>query len=132
MKPFLLAVVCLFSSSAFAAVPETSLDIGGVGIAGSTTTSNGVYTVRASGAEVWNTTDEFRFVHATLNGDGNVTARVDSLVTWESWAKAGVMIRETLSPSSRYAFAILSGNHGVSFQYRATAGTAAAQSGTAD
>jgi hypothetical protein len=132
MKPSLLAVVCLFPSFAFAAVPETSIDIGGVGIAGSTTMASGVYTVRASGSDVWDTADEFRFAYAALNGDGEVTARVDSLVAWENWAKAGVMIRETLSPSSRYAFAILSSGHGVSFQYRSTAATPAAQSGTAD
>jgi len=132
MKSILLAVVCLFPSLAFAAAPASSVDIGSVGIAGSTTTANGVYTVRASGSDVWDTADELRFVHSALTGDGEITARVDSLITWENWAKAGVMIRETLSPNSRYAFAILSGGHGVSFQYRSTAATAAAQSGTAD
>jgi hypothetical protein len=132
MKPSLLVVVCLLPAFGFAAVPNSSVDIGGVGVAGSTTTANGVYTVSASGADIWGTQDEFRFVHAALNGDGEVTARVDSLSTWENWAKAGVMIRETLSPSSRFALATVSGGHGVGFHYRSAAGVDAAQSGTAD
>ena len=50
MKSLLLAVVCSFPMLAFAAAPTTSLDIGQVSAAGSTSTSNGIYTVRASGA----------------------------------------------------------------------------------
>jgi hypothetical protein len=110
----------------------TSVDIGGVGAAGSTSVSNGVYTVSGSGADIWDTQDEFRFVHAALNGDGEITARVNSLTVINSWTKAGVMIRESLSPSSRFAFALLSGAHGVSYQYRSSTGGSAAQSGTPD
>lgn len=130
MKPFLLAIVSLFPTLAFAQL--TSVDIGPVGVAGSTSTSNGVYTIRASGTDVWGTADEFRFAYAAFNGDGEITARVNSVTADQNWTKAGVMIRETLSPSSRYAFAMVSGGHGVSFQYRSTAAGSAAQSGTAD
>jgi hypothetical protein len=127
MKSFLLAVVCLFPTLVFAAVPTTSVDIGQVGAAGSTSAASGVYTIRASGADIWGTQDEFRFFHAQLSGDGEVTARVDSLTATDSWTKAGVMIRETLSASSRYAYTLVSAGNGVSFQHRLLPGAYAVQ-----
>ena len=127
MKSFLLAVACLFPAFAFGAVPTTSVDIGQVAAAGSTSTANGVYTVRASGADIWGTQDEFRFVHAQLSGDGEITARVDSLTATDPWTKAGVMIRETLNANSRFAYTLVSAGNGVSFQHRLLAGGSAVQ-----
>jgi hypothetical protein len=110
----------------------TSADIGGVGAAGSTSTANGIYTVRASGADIWGTQDEFRYVYASLNGDGQITARVDSLAAPDGWTKAGVMIRETLSPSSRFAYTLVTGNNGVDFEYRETTAGSAGPPGMFD
>lgn len=127
MKSFLLAALGLFPTLLFAAAPTTSVDIGSVGVAGSTSISNGVYTVRASGADIWGTQDEFRFVHALLTGDGEVTARVSSLTAQHTWTKAGVMIRETLSANSKYAMTLLSGSNGADFQYRVSTGASAGE-----
>jgi hypothetical protein len=132
MRSALFAIVCLLPALAFAAVPTTSLDIGQVGAAGSTSTSNGVYTVRGSGEDIWRTQDEFRFVHGALSGDGEVTARVDSLTAPNEWTKAGIMIRESLGASSRYAYVLMSGANGVLFQYRQTTGEKAAPDGVFD
>jgi hypothetical protein len=131
MKSYLLTVLWLLPTLGFAAVPTTSVDIGSVGAAGSTSIASGVYTVRASGADIWGARDEFRYVYAVLDGDGEVTARVNSLTATNSWTKGGVMIRETLSASSRYAYALLSAGNGVDFQYRRYTGGSAA-SATAD
>jgi hypothetical protein len=122
MKPFVLVLVLLFPVLAFAAAPTTSRDIGQVAAAGSTSIANGVYTVRASGADIWGTQDEFRFVYGTLNGDGEITARVDSLSATNSWTKAGVMIRETLTASSRHSYMLVSASNGVFFERRLTSG----------
>jgi len=132
MKSFLLSIVCLFPTLGFAAAPAVSVDIGQVAAAGSTTATNGVYTVRASGADIWGTGDEFRFVYAALNGDGEITARVNSLTATDPWAKAGLMIRETLGASSRYAYTLLSASVGVDFQYRRSPGGAAGPGASAD
>src|SRR5688572_6399293 len=104
MKPFVLFVALLFPALGFAAAPTSSRDIGQVAAAGSTSVANGVYTVRASGADVWGTSDEFRFVYGTLDRDGEITARVDSLSATNSWTKAGVMSRETLNANSKHAY----------------------------
>jgi hypothetical protein len=132
MKSFLLVAAFLFQFAALAAVPTTSSDIGAVAVAGSTSISNGVYTVRASGADIWNTRDEFRYVYGSMTGDGEITARVDSVSPTDPWTKAGVMIRETLGSSSRYAFTLITPGNGVVFQRRLSTGAYAAHSGVPD
>jgi hypothetical protein len=133
MKSFLLVVcILLVPTLGIAAVPTTSVDIGQVAAAGSTSTATGIYTVRASGADIWGTRDEFRFVYAALSGDGEITARVDSITATDSWTKGGVMIRETLSANSRYAYALVSAGNGVAFQYRPFVGALARSAGAAD
>lgn len=129
MKSFVLFVALLFPALSFAAAPTLSRDIGQVGAAGSTSIASGIYTVRASGADIWGTRDEFRFVYGTLDRDGEITARVDSLSATDSWTKAGVMIRESLTSSSRYAYTLVSASNGVDLQYRTSTGGSAGSRG---
>jgi hypothetical protein len=131
MKSFVLAVASLFPILVFAAAPTTSADIGSDGTGGSTSIANGIYTVEASG-HIWGRWDDFRFVYARLSRDGEITARVDSVAATNSWAKAGVMIRETMSSRSRFAYTLVSAGNGVDFEYRASTGAPARRSGLYD
>ncbi|MBM4024420.1 MAG: hypothetical protein FJ280_03315 [Planctomycetes bacterium] len=79
---------------------------------------NAAFTVGASGHDIWDNADDFRFVFKRLNGNGSVTVRVDSLVNTHAWAKAGVMIRESLDAGSPMAYMIVSAASGVSFGWR--------------
>jgi hypothetical protein len=102
-------------------------DVGAVGIPGQACYTDEKYHVKASGADIWDTADAFRYTHKTFSGDGQVTARVDSLDDANPWNKAGVMFRETLSGNSRHALMALTSSHGAQFQYRqATGGTSTA------
>ena len=84
---------------------QLNQDVGGPAIAGSVQYSNGTYTVRAAGVDIWGTSDQFHFVYRQVTGDVQITARVASLQAIDPWSKAGVMIRETLTGASRHAFA---------------------------
>ena len=79
------------------------------------------FTVSAGGNDIWNSADAFRFAYKTLNGNGTMTAKVESLVNTDPWAKAGVMIRETLNAGSRNAFMPLSVGNSCSWQWRPVA-----------
>jgi hypothetical protein len=57
----------------------------------------------AAGTDIWDVADEFHFAYKTLNGAGSITAKVESVENTNVWAKAGVMIRETLDPGSKFA-----------------------------
>ncbi|MEM7281353.1 MAG: PASTA domain-containing protein, partial [Pseudomonadota bacterium] len=99
-----------------------SQDIGAVAAAGSFTEDTGTFTIEASGSDIWNTADEFHFAYQPLDGDGEIIARVDSLVNTYVWAKAGVMMRETLDDNSRHASMFATPRRGLTFQRRVTPG----------
>jgi|GEM_PF-1366409 len=88
----------------------------------------GTYTMTGSGADIWAVegveTDEFHFAYKTLTGAGSIVAKVESVDNTHVWAKAGVMIRETLNPDSAHAMMVVTPSSGVSFQRRrGTGGT---------
>ncbi|MFC1604451.1 LamG-like jellyroll fold domain-containing protein [Planctomycetota bacterium] len=82
----------------------------------------GTYTITASGADIWVVNgveaDEFHFAYKTLTGTGSMVAKVESVDNTNVWAKAGVMIRETLNPDSAHAMMVVTPGSGVSFQRR--------------
>lgn len=94
-------------------------DIGDINFAGSACYENGVYTIAASGHDIWDYSDAFRFTYRTITGDGEIIVRVTSLDDTHEWNKAGLMFRETLSPGSRHVMAFVSSVNGAAFQYRA-------------
>ena len=90
----------------------------------------GTFTMTASGADIWAVNgveaDEFHFAYKMLTGAGSIIARVNSVENTNDWAKAGVMIRESLNPDSAHAFACVTPGNGVAMQYRpGTGGTSA-------
>lgn len=102
--------------------PWESQDVGAVRPSGSTRHAGGVFTIDAAGADIWGQADAFHFVSRPMEGDGTITARVVSLKNTNPWAKAGVMLRESLRPGSRYAFMGISPTSGDTFQRRAVEG----------
>ena len=113
------ALVSVHSVSAQAPpAPWVARDIGSPAIAGSTTYSSGTYTISAAGVDIWSTSDQFHFVYQQITGDVDVMVRVQSISKANSWSKTGVMIRESLTGSSRHAFALLSASNGYAYQTR--------------
>jgi hypothetical protein len=53
-----------------------------------------------------------------LNGAGSMIAKVVSVEETDVWAKAGVMIRESLNPDSSHAMMVITPAQGASFQRR--------------
>jgi len=85
-------------------------------------TPDGVITMSAAGVDIWNTADEFTFAHRSLNGDGSIIVRVDSVENTDPWAKVGVMIRNSLDPGARNAMAFVTADGRVGWQWRQTTG----------
>ncbi|MGB2863957.1 MAG: LamG-like jellyroll fold domain-containing protein, partial [Sedimentisphaerales bacterium] len=78
----------------------------------------GTYTMTASGADIWNDADEFHYAFKTLTGVGSIQAQVLSVDDTDPWAKAGVMIRETLEPGSKFTAVYITPGNGCRFQAR--------------
>lgn len=97
-------------------------DVGSTGATGSSTYSNGTFTIQGAGADVWDTADALQYAYLPLNGDGSIQARVATVSNQANWVKAGVMIRGSLSASSAQAFMLVSYAKGVAFQRRVSDG----------
>jgi regulation of enolase protein 1 (concanavalin A-like superfamily) len=98
------------------------IDVGSTSVAGSASYANGVFTVNGSGADIWGTADAFHFVYRSLSGNGQIVARVASVQNTHRWAKAGVMIRQTLGAEAPEAMMLVSAAEGTAFQYRTSSG----------
>jgi beta-galactosidase len=102
----------------------TSADIGSVGLAGSASFCDGQFTISGSGADIWGTADAFQFVYTYVPVSTNcdIRARVSSVQSTSSNAKAAVMIRETLNSNSRHALVDVEPSAGIEFLFRSNTG----------
>jgi len=92
----------------------------------------GTYTMTAAGTDIWDASDQFHFAYKELSGAGAIVAKVESVENTDPWAKAGVMIRDTLEPDSRHAMVAVTPGNGVWFGRRNTAGGSSVSTNQAD
>ena len=76
------------------------------------------FSLPESSSDMWHVCDELHFAHKTLNGDGSITVRIDSIDQTNWQTKVGVMIRNTLEPSSEIAAIFITPIDGIIFRYR--------------
>ncbi len=99
-----------------------TMNLGNVPAPGSVTESSGTWTVAGAGADIGGTEDAFRFAFQVRNGDIELTAKLESLTKSDPWTKAGLMIRDDLTPNSKYALICLASDNGEHFQFRTANG----------
>jgi len=83
--------------------------------------TGGKMTLTGAGADIWYDSDEFTYAYKPLTGNGSLIARVVSNgAGTQTWAKGGVMIRDSLDGGSIHSLMALTGGggNGASFQYR--------------
>ena len=117
-----IVAVCFLipSSTSAQTLPSgwATADIGGPALRGSAAAANGVFTVSGSGYDIWDSSDQFRFVYQRIEGDTQIIARVAGLQGVHAWSKAGVMIRGSLTGPSAHAMLVASAEKGWAFQRR--------------
>ncbi|MDP9172954.1 MAG: fibronectin type III domain-containing protein [Planctomycetota bacterium] len=98
-------------------------DIGSPAVGGSTTfnSANNAFTLTGGGSDIWWSSDQFQYAYQSLAGDGTIIAHVQAPVGTSDWAKAGIMIRQTLAATSTFAMMLISPGHGVHLQSRTLA-----------
>ena len=96
-----------------------SADIGYVGFPGDVCVSNGVFSITASGDDIWNSADAFHYVFQNvITNETEITIRVSSIKNSNSNAKTGVMFRKNLDPGSPYVFLNLTPSNQIFLQQR--------------
>lgn len=119
-----------FEASVSPPYPWASRDIGSVGVGGSVFFNNGMFTLGGSGADIWGTSDAFRFAYLPVAGNCTIVARVVSVQNADGWSKAGVMIRANLNANSAHAFIAITPGNGAAFQYRSSTGGSSVNNNT--
>ena len=104
--------------------PWLNQDIGSPSASGKANYMTGQYYVNGSGTDIYSTTDQFHFVYQPLIGNGEIVAQVVNITNTNAWAKAGVMIRESLNSNAANAFMLISSTSGTGLQQRLTTGAA--------
>lgn len=101
--------------------PWLSMDIGNYAIPGSFEVKNNKIIVKASGRDIWNELDGFRYVYQQISGDFEMVAKVDSLIGSHQWVKGTLMARESLAGGSKASVLVLSTQNGATVHNRFTA-----------
>lgn len=103
--------------------PWVARDIGtATALPGQVAITSALWTVRAGGTDVGATVDSFHFIHQPFTGDGEIIARVASVVG-DPMSKAGIMLRATLDPNAPNFFIAVQGDGtGGRLQYRTLPG----------
>jgi hypothetical protein len=104
--------------------PWTYADVGNVGTHGSATLTDNNLTIKAAGADIWGSADSFGYLYQPFAGDGYATVGVDSLQNTNTFAQAGVMLRQSLDPGSPEVFIDMRPSGDVEFKTRSSAGAA--------
>ena len=83
----------------------TDVEIGGASPTGGASYSGGTWTVQGGGSEMWGTTnDSCHFTYQAITGDCSIIAKVESVQNTSLSAKAGVMMRTSLSQGAPRAW----------------------------
>ena len=75
-----------------------------------------------NGQDIWTVADSFDYAFFPWSGDGVFVCRIVALNAEHEWAKAGIMLREALTPDSSHAFVSVTPNKGVNFIRRLASG----------
>ena len=75
-------------------------EIGGASPAGNSSYSGGTWTVQGAGTDTWSSSDSCHFTYKAVTGDCAIIAKVESVENTPGNAKAGVMMRTSLSQGS--------------------------------
>lgn len=77
-------------------------DIGSPSSAGTFTSNGDSFRVTGVGSDIWNAPDQFTFVYQALEGAGTIVAHLQSFTPADPAARAGIMIRESLTPDAQF------------------------------
>jgi regulation of enolase protein 1 (concanavalin A-like superfamily) len=102
--------------------PWVSADVGSVGRAGSASYASGTFTVSGAGADIWGTVDSFHYVHQSVSGDVEMVARVATMQNTGTFAKAGIMLRESLASNAAHVILDVTPGGTIEFMRRASTG----------
>ena len=86
-----------------------NVDIGGAAPAGGASYSGGTWKVQGGGREMWKANDSCHFTYKAMTGNCAIIAKVESIQNTSPSARAGVMMRASLSEGAPRAWMAVTG-----------------------
>ena len=83
--------------------------------------TNATFILEGAGNDIWDAADAFQFAYQPFTGDGSIVGLITSLLDTDGYAKAGLMLRESLDPGARNTFVFATPTSGNGFQDRPSA-----------
>lgn len=102
-------------------------DINGAAPGGQKVFSDSAMDIYGAGEDIWNKSDQFRFVWKKALGDFELTATLKTLANSHNYAKAGLMLRSSLDPDSSLFLINVFPDGSILLAWRAFEGTAMEQ-----
>ncbi len=99
-------VIATNSRASFVASAYASVAVGSPAATGGQIVSSNGLVITSTGAAIGGSRDQFQFACKTVSSNFDVSVRVASLGLSDTWSKAGLMARETVTPGSRFAAAL--------------------------
>ncbi len=81
-------------------------------------TQNGSLEMASFGNDIWNSADNCAFYGEQTSGDGTWSVEVAIQANTNEWAKAGIMLRQSLDPTDAMLIYAVSPQHGVFVDWR--------------
>ena len=100
----------------------TNIDVGDVTIPGTAGQSNRLFAIRVGGGDIGEQIDSFHFIYFLAQPEADVLARIVSIDAGDRAARAGVMLRDSLKPDAKFAFAAVNAAGQISVQQRSGTG----------
>lgn len=79
-------------------------------------------TIDGGGSDVWGTEDQCHYYYEQVSGSFDVTVHVDDIEDTGDWAKAGILVRESLAPDAKNAMIRHTPDNESSVQWRPDTG----------
>ena len=98
--------------------PWATQAVGANTMAGNASYTTGTYSVAGSGADIWGTGDSFQLLSQPAVGDMEIVVRVLSLQNTNTYAKAGVMLRDSTAAGSAHVLLDVRPNGSIEFMSR--------------
>ncbi|WP_083870311.1 DUF1349 domain-containing protein [Haloterrigena salina] len=95
--------------------------IGTAAVSGPAVGQSSEITVEGGGSDIWNDADEFHYYFTDVGANFDAAVRVDSVEDTDEYAKAGLMLRESLDADAKNVMARTTPDH-TTLQWRPTAG----------
>jgi hypothetical protein len=124
-------VIAANSQAAFVASQYQLSAIGNPLLPGSQTVLTNGLTITGGGADIAGTNDQFEFSYNLVSGNFDMAVRLAGLSLSDTWAKAGLMARESLPPGGRFAASLATPSiNGCFFEWRDPAGSGSQSGGS--